>query len=320
MKLIVAAFNRHVGYVRRYPFTTLLLLLSCGLLFYSATINHWRRHMVVYIVTSWFCCFITDIVLLADPKPVAVGFPVKHPVRKELLTIIGCTLLGIVFLMFRGFGDWQHMPGIEKLLLLPLILFVFPVVLACIYLFVFKYKPRELGVNLRYWYLPLILHLIWGAVTLSVVPQVSHWKQAYIEYGILGSLFTGIISAAIPEEFFRMLMQTRVGKTVNSPAFGVYIAGLIWGAMHIPVHHAQSHGPLTLYSGLEESVYLVPLGMFWGYLTMRTKSMFAAVGMHAFNLWGLQNFRRKQPCINSVVCYCIRHMFRPETHANYTCG
>lgn len=290
MKVVLATFKRHVGYVKRYPFTTLILLLSCGLLFYSATINHWRRHMIAYIVCSWLCCFIADVVVLANPKPAAVGFPIKQLVRKELLTITICTLLGIVFLLFRGFGDWQHMPGYEKLLLLPLILFVFPVVLACIYLFAFKYKARELGVNLRYWYLPLILHLVWGTVTLLVTPEVSHWKEAYVEYGILGSLFTGIISAAIPEEFFRMLVQTRVGKAVNSPAFGVYIAAFVWGAMHIPKAFGENHTPVTLYNILEAASYLVPLGMFWGYLTMRTKSMFSAVGMHAFNLWGLQNF------------------------------
>lgn len=290
MHVITAAFNRHICYIRRYPVTVLLLVLSCGLLAYFSLINHWGKHMLIYILCSWFCCFITDVVVIASPMPEAVGFPIKKSLKKELLTICICTLLGIVFLLFRGFGDWEHIRGIYKLLLIPLILFVFPIVLAIVYLFVFKYKPKELGVNLRYWYLPLILHLVWGTVTLLFVPEVSHWKEMFVEYGIFGSLFMGIVQAALPEEFFRLLMQTRVSKATDSPAFGVFVAAFIWSAMHIPVNYSQSHQAITFYNIAVSSVYLVPLGMFWGYLTMRTKSIIPAIGMHAFNLWGLQNF------------------------------
>jgi membrane protease YdiL (CAAX protease family) len=136
----------------------------------------------------------------------------------------------------------------------------------------------------------LLLHLVWGAITLWVAPEKSHWKEAYTEYGMWSSLFIGIITAALPEEFLRLLFQTRIGKACNSIPFGMFIASVIWGAMHIPVNYGHSHEPVTLYNSVSGISYLMPIGMFWGYLTQRTKSLLPAVFMHGFNLWGLQNF------------------------------
>ncbi|HZF99390.1 MAG TPA: hypothetical protein VEY71_00225, partial [Chitinophagales bacterium] len=74
------------------------------------------------------------------------GWPVKQA-AKETAVILGCMALGVLFLVIRFFGGWEEMAGMVKLALLPLILFSFPVVLALLYVFWFRYKPRELGVN-----------------------------------------------------------------------------------------------------------------------------------------------------------------------------
>ncbi len=289
MNTIKATFIRHVRYIVTYPITCLLIFISCGIIIYNSMQEKTVVHALAYIGGVWLCAFITDIVVIARPKT-AVGFPIKKPVKKELWTIIICTVLGASFLVIRFFTDWEHLSNIARLLTLPLLIFTFQAAQAFIFLFVFKYKFKELGVNLNYWYLPIILHIVWGVITLLVAPEVSHWQEAYKDYGIIGSLFIGIISAALPEEFMRLLFQTRIGKATKSIAFGLFMATAIWGAMHIAIGYHQSHQPVTLWSAALTISYLVPIGLFWGYLTQRTKSLFPAVMMHGFNLWGLQNF------------------------------
>jgi hypothetical protein len=45
-----------------------------------------------------------------------------------------------------------------------------------------------------------------------------------------------------------------------------------------------------LYEGAMSSVRLIPLGLLWGYMTHRTKSILPATFVHGLNVWGLQNF------------------------------
>jgi len=289
MKNIGLALHRHASYLRRYPVTFILVIACCGIILFTSYHDKNFVHAIGYIACAWFCCLLTDIVIYTWPKD-TMALPVKRSARGELLTIVVCTILGFAFLCIRFFTDWAHIPSLIKLAFLPLILFTFPVVLALLYLFRYKYKPRELGVNVNYWFLPIILHIVWGGVTLWVAPEKSHFQEGLKEYGFWGFLFTGIVTAAIPEEFVRMLFQTRLGKVLNAPAFGFFMATVIWGAMHIPVGYNQDHVPVTFFSAIEGISYLMPIGMFWGYLTYRTRSMFSAVAMHSFNLWGLQNF------------------------------
>lgn len=289
MNSITLSIRRHINYIARYPLTALLTLTSCGVILFTSYQNKTVTHALGYILCAWLCCLLTDIVIYAFPKPVA-KLPIKKSARTELFTIIICTVLGVAFLCIRFFTDWQHLAAPVKLVCIPLILFTFPIVLAIIYLFRYKYKPRELGININYWFVPILLHLVWGGVTMWVAPEKSHWTEMWKEYGILGALFTGLISAALPEEFLRMLLQSRIGRAFNAPAFGLFAATAIWGAMHIPVGYNQDHMPVTLFGAIESVAYLMPIGMFWGYLTYRTRSLIPSVLMHGFNLWGLQNF------------------------------
>jgi hypothetical protein len=150
MKSITSAFARHIGYVKRYPLTVLLLTLCCCIILYTSYVDKNLKHALGYILGAWFCCLLTDIVINVMPKEIK-DYPIKKPVKKELLTIIVCTILGAAFLVIRFFTDWQQLSGYLKLSALPLLLFTFPIILAIIYLFRYKYEPKELGLNLNYW-------------------------------------------------------------------------------------------------------------------------------------------------------------------------
>ncbi len=106
--------------------------------------------------------------------------------------------------------------------------------------------------------------------------------------GIAGLLFTGLVSAALPEEFLRMLLQTRLGKAFKNVGMGFVVTSFIWCTMHLPV---ESQGEKTFDWELHATrlFTLMPIGYLWGYITHRTRSLLPSVLVHGFNLWGLQN-------------------------------
>jgi len=60
----------------------------------------------------------------------------------------------------------------------------------------------------------------------------------------------------------------------------------MWAALHLPHEFGASH---SLAGSLTYAISIVPLGLLWGYLTMRTQSILPSILLHGTNLWGLQN-------------------------------
>jgi membrane protease YdiL (CAAX protease family) len=286
---ILNIFRQHLQIFRAYSAAIFVVLLTIIDVLYVGLVEHKLAHSIGYVFAVWLGAFATDLVIAIHPKP-AIGFPIKHAVMKEVSVILGCTFLGMVFLSIRFIGNqWETMLPVYRLICSSLLLFTFPILLALIYLIYYRYRPKELGINLHYWYLPLLIHLIFGGITLAVVPRNSHWHSFIGQYGILGALFTGLITAALPEEFTRMLLQTRLGSAFCNKGLGFVIATFIWACMHIPINLHQD--PRTSFvSVLSGSLAVMPIGFLWGYLTHRTKSLLPAVFVHGPNFWGLQNF------------------------------
>ena len=155
-------------------------------------------------------------------------------------------------------------------------------------MFWFRYKPRELGVNLNYWWLAVPLHAIVGGITMLVAYESSHWKEGWEEFGWQGMLLTGVLGAALSEEYVRMLLQTRLSKWLNNAGTGFVLATLVWALMHVPVA-IRNNPDKEIWLLMIASISIMPIGFLWGYLTHRTKSLLPAVLLHGFNLWGLQN-------------------------------
>ena len=99
-------------------------------------------------------------------------------------------------------------------------------------------------------------------------------------------LLATFVGAALPEETFRFLLQTRLGRAIN-PAAGWLIASYAWAFFHLPMWYAESGDVLASSLGC---VRIVPLGLMWGYVTHRTGNLWTAWLLHGANLWGLQNF------------------------------
>jgi membrane protease YdiL (CAAX protease family) len=197
--------------------------------------------------------------------------------------------LGYVFLFFRFWPtvDWQHLPGLIKLVLLPLLLFMFPIALA-IYLLLKKYKLPNLGLRLNGLLLVLPIVFISAIINHYVSPQ-SLTLTAVLEEsgGWFGAIFSGFIVAALSEEFFRFVGQTRLGAYFNNKGIAWFVTSLLWAFMHAPKWYGEE---LNMTEAVLGSLRIVPIGLMWGYLTHRTKSILPSVLVHGMNVWGLQNF------------------------------
>lgn len=165
--------------------------------------------------------------------------------------------------------------------------FIFPIVLSLVFLW-WRYKPAELGFRFQAncWVFIPVLVFTGGAAWLVAADDFTLGRLLASE-SIVGILITGFITSGLTEEFIRMALQTRVGTYLRNPAVGWFIAAVIWAFLHSPKWYSESG---DLYEALLGAVRIIPLGLMWGYITYRTKSLIPATLVHGTNIWGLQNF------------------------------
>ncbi|WP_263377590.1 CPBP family intramembrane glutamic endopeptidase [Granulicella paludicola] len=288
MHAVTKSARQQLHIIRTYPVATVVALGSSLCVLYCGHLTHHSGHAIAYLIAVWLCAFATDIVVYHRPSPF-IGFPIRHSSAQESAVILACTLLGQVFLYFRFSDLWDAMHGVPKLALITLIVFTYPIFLAVIYIFLYRYKPGELGINLRYWYLPLLIHLLWGSIAVTTAKETIIWHDYIEQNGIVGTLITGIICAALAEEFTRMLLQTRLSALFQDQGMGFVTATLLWVCIHIPSSYPHTKDGKVILLYFIKLATLVPHGLLWGYITQRTKSLLPAVLVHGLNFWGLQN-------------------------------
>jgi membrane protease YdiL (CAAX protease family) len=294
MNSFFTTIKQHIRLMQLYPITAIFVLTIVVLILITNNLSKNNSgnsliHATGYLLAIWMAAFAVDLTINIQSH-IPVGFPIRFSIENELLIIIISTYLGAVFLAVRYFTNWETLKGIIKILILPLVLCTFPVVLSLVFLLKFKYSVNELGINLNYWYVPVIVHFIFGIVTMSVARESSHWKEALTNMGILNLLFTGLITAGLSEEFTRMLVQTRVAFYFNnSICIGLITSTLLWSLIHIPVF-GQDYRKEGWTPALIDALRIMPLGLLWGYITYRTGSIIPSVIIHGLNFWGLQNF------------------------------
>ncbi len=213
------------------------------------------------------------------------------PVRRPAIELIVATIFfatGLIWLLLRFAGSWDKIVGLQRLFWVIIGLgSVFNITLA-IFLLAVRYSPSGLGIRFR-GFLPVpFAILIFAALTIMFSRSSITWREIYQEYQ--GSLWliiqTGVFSAALPEEFFRGIWQTRLGVVLNNRAIAWFIASLLWAVLHMPKVFGETH---SLIASMDEILNIMPIGLLWGYLTIRTQSILPSVLLHSTNIWGLQN-------------------------------
>jgi membrane protease YdiL (CAAX protease family) len=270
---------------RRHPWTVLGILLCVAGVLELAIRHDELPKALAYLGAMLLCAFIID--LFAQWFPTQWEFPVRRPEREAAfvvgIEVLAMVLMILLFVVFR----LNTLPVAWKIASIPAMAIIFPIALPVVLLW-WKYKPAELGIrfNAMSWvFLPVLL--ITAGAAYVVAPDEFTLSKILASEGVVGALITGLITAGLSEEFVRMVLHTRVGAYLRNPAVGWFLATLVWAFLHSPNWYAQGG---DLYEALMGAVRIVPLGLMWGYITYRTKSLLPATLVHGFNVWGLQNF------------------------------
>lgn len=277
----VLAFQLAV--LRRNPLAALCLLAAVAEVLVVARLQHRWDKPVAYLCAVGAGLFLTD--LFVQWKGAAPLMPVRHGARESIVLLL-FTLIGYL-VMFGRFAwlDWARTPGWVKWCSIALFAFVFPVASA-VYLWRQGYRPRDLGfrwTGSAWVFLPIVA--VVGGTAYAVAPAELTLQRIWAEEGIAGFLIDGFVAAALAEEFMRLTLQTRIGAWWNN-GMGWILAAVVWAFLHLPMSIGEGADPAHAVLGC---CYIVPIGLLWGYLTHRTRSIWPAILCHGLNVWGLQN-------------------------------
>lgn len=286
MNTLSRSLNRQIQALRNNPLVTLLLAATAACVLYLAYVHHAVPKAIAYICAMWVCMLVTDMLTINKPAP---ELPVRKPGRESVL-VLSSLALGSMGMMLRfAWLDWAHTPGLLRLgVAAVMILFAFPIAVAIV-LLAARYKLPQLGFRMAWPAIAGVAALgITAATAVLADPAGLTWQPAMEEAGSVGAfLFMGFISAALPEEFLRLVLQTRLGTWLNNKALGWYLACLLWAFLHFPKWYGEGG---DMFEGIMGAIRIVPLGLMWSYMIHRTKSIYPSWLAHGLNLWGLQNF------------------------------
>ncbi|QCK16120.1 CPBP family intramembrane glutamic endopeptidase [Mangrovivirga cuniculi] len=210
--------------------------------------------------------------------------------KKELwIVIFVVTIASLLFVFWFIIIDQNSINRPLKIIFFLLrIVFIFPVFLLVYFLAIKKYTPKDIGIwGIKCWYVSLPIILLIGGVTYILFPEGMQFQYYWQNNGITGFILFGFITAAIPEEITRTLFQSRLGIVLNSKSIAWFMVSLVWALQHIPIFVSRSAG--DYYSAFISALGILPIGLLWGYLNERYKSIVPSVIIHGTNLWGLHN-------------------------------
>jgi membrane protease YdiL (CAAX protease family) len=267
------------------PVTTILLLLVASVVVYDGIQYAHVLKSIAYLAAMWLCTYIIDLYTTWSPPQYEI---VVRQTKREGIYVILCIILGFLFFYLRFFApfQWEALSGFVKLGIAVLIAFVYPIAFVIIFL-ALGYKPKELGIRLKNTLVALPVILIVSMTAFLAAPGEFTFNDIMAESGgILGALFEGFILAALSEEIWRFIVQTRFGAMFSNKSMGWIVASVVWALMHVPTRVGQFP---TVTAAIMESLAIVPIGLMWGYMTHRTKSILPSILAHGTNVWGLQN-------------------------------
>lgn len=213
---------------------------------------------------------------------------IKSP-KKELWVIIGTQIIVAILLIYWFMlADQQSVSTVFKIAVLVLrLLFVFPIFFLIYFLAIKRYNLKQLGIlNLSRWYVCLPIIVLIGGASYLFFPEGLQFEDIILENGYLSLITLGFLTAAVPEEITRNLLQSRLGLVLKSKSLGWFLSSLVWALIHIPLFSFKTGNH---YNAFISSLGILPLGLLWGYLNQRYRSIIPAVIIHGTNLWGIHN-------------------------------
>lgn len=280
-------FQMHWAMVKRHP-------LAGGMVFLMGVIimleGFWRGELVrraSYLAVILLSVVIVDWFYLRRPGS-AAPLPVRCP-KLELLVAGVLLLVSLTWLILHFQGHYAPVALVIRLLWVGVgVLAVFNIGLALFLLLVLRYVLKELGLQFV-GLAPVPVVIFCFGMTAWVSHSGVTWQEVVNE--VNGRVWlvplVSFFVAALPEEFFRMIWQTRLGAVLKNPAMGWLVASMLWAFLHVPNFNGDLH---HVFRACQVAFDMVPLGLLWGYFTFRSQSIVPAICLHGTNVWGLHNF------------------------------
>jgi membrane protease YdiL (CAAX protease family) len=275
----------HLAELKRHRLVAALLLAVAAAILIRAANEGSLTRAMLYLTAIGISLFSVDVTLARWP-----------PDGRETTVRSAGGELALAALFFGGAFGWlyarfvvgyQPAPGLLRMAWLALLLgCVFNAFLA-LFLIARRYGLADLGLRASGVVAVPAVIATFAVTALVFARSNTTWAGILEESGgsWLAVLATAL-TAAVPEEFFRFVWQTRVGTWLGNRAAGWLVASLVWATLHAPKDWAESHSIAATVMGV---LNIVPLGLLWGYLTHRTRNMVPSILLHMTNLWGLQN-------------------------------
>jgi len=227
----------------------------------------------------------------------APAIPVARPALESGVLLIYLALYAVVFLVF-GMNWARHIlpPGREQELLVLALKLSVHVVAPCILLALLGAKLRPLfqaGLQGRaFWRTLIVLGAVFLALLAVISPSLqqisdTHASPTLLAWAAPVSLVWIALEAGLNEEFlYRAVLQTRLAALLKSPAAGVAVTALLFGLAHAPGLFLRGGPGVEGWSSDPVQVVaytiatLSPMGVLFGVIYMRTKSLLLAVLLH----------------------------------------
>ena len=193
--------------------------------------NDKTLHGIGYFL--FFYVSILTIHLFTKRVPPKNEIEVKEP-KKELTIAVFFAFLGLLFLALNFMLKSNVIPD-KPITKIPIglgsIIFAMPLAIF-IYLLSKRYALMNLGLRtqpLKSLFLGLIIWSITGLFAYVFNKDGILWARAYDELGgIIGIIVTGVIGAALFEEFSRFVIQSRFERIFMRPGISILFATTIW--------------------------------------------------------------------------------------------
>lgn len=273
------------GTIRRHPFVTLATAsVAVTILIYHAAHQHLVRALLYFAAVGAGAAAAEYVFRRRACSPAPV--PVRNA-GMELFVLVGSFAAGLWWLSERFIRQYQPPRGFGRLIWLTILIGCVFNALPAVVLLSRGYGLKELGVRRTgIAAVPLVLVIFAAAAGLSPVPVVTLRQLLQETGGSIVGLIGVALAAAVPEEFFRFTWQTRAGAFLHNRAAGWFVASVAWAVLHAPKDWDQTHSTVATAMSV---INIIPLGLLWGYLIHRTRSMMPSILLHATNIWGLQN-------------------------------
>ena len=271
----------------KYKQAALLGVLLSIILSILSIVTESNYKIVIYLVTM-ICAFLISEFIFFTGKFRFNDWKIKQPKRELYIILCIQIVVSVLFIYWFTISKGQQENNIVRTIVLAgRILFAFPIFILIYFIGVKKYSFKQLGIlSFNNWYVSVPIIIIIGAATYLTFPESLQFKDVLKQNGISAFITLGFLTAAIPEEITRVLLQSRLSRVLKNKSWGWFLASLIWALLHIPTF---ARGSSNYFDATCGALAILPIGLLWGYLNERYKSIIPAVLIHGTNLWGLQH-------------------------------